>query len=189
MIPQTDVVNVINGGACMDFSYVYAIGQDSHRFESNNDPEKRNKKLVLGGVDIPGCPGFQANSDGDVVLHALTNAISGITCVNILGDIADDMCKNQGITDSREYLKRALSYLGENKITHVSFSLECKRPILSSHIPLIRNSVAEMIAISPNEIGITATSGEGLSDFGRGDGVMVLCAITVCRPLSSQGEV
>jgi len=173
----------------MDYSYVYAIGQDSHRFELTDEPERSGKGLILGGVVIPDCPGFQANSDGDVILHALINAISGITCVNILGGIADDMCKNQGIIDSGEYLKKALSYLGEDKIIHVSFSLECQRPTLSSHIPLIRNSIAEKIGISQDEIGITATSGEALSDFGRGDGIMVMCAITVCRPLSSQGEV
>ena len=57
-----------------------SIGQDSHRF----DFENKEKKLVLGGVvfdkEIP----MSANSDGDVILHAITNAISGITCKNIL---------------------------------------------------------------------------------------------------------
>ena len=51
-----------------------SIGQDSHRFASDPD-----RKCVLGGVVIPDAPGFEANSDGDVLLHALTNAVSGIT--------------------------------------------------------------------------------------------------------------
>ena len=70
-----------------------AIGQDSHRFE----PDGSDKKLILGGVVIEGCPGLSGNSDADVVLHALTNAVSGITCVNILGEEADRMCR-QGVT-------------------------------------------------------------------------------------------
>ena len=64
-----------------------AIGQDSHRFE-----ESLGKPLILGGVVFPGEPGLLANSDGDVVLHAITNAVSGITGQNILGKIADEMC-------------------------------------------------------------------------------------------------
>lgn len=57
-----------------------AIGQDSHRF----DFENKGKKLILGGVVFENEPPMKANSDGDVILHAITNAISGITCVNIL---------------------------------------------------------------------------------------------------------
>ena len=80
-----------------------AIGQDSHRIDRNN----KEKKLILGGIEFQEDYSLSANSDGDVVLHAITNAISGITCQNILGKIADDMCKN-GITDSEEYLKKKL---------------------------------------------------------------------------------
>ena len=83
-----------------------AIGQDSHRFDLKN----KDKKLVLGGIVFEGYPGLLGNSDADVVLHAITNAISGITCVNILGGPSDELCK-QGITDSEVYLKEALKYL------------------------------------------------------------------------------
>ena len=68
-----------------------AIGQDSHRF----DFENKNKPLVLGGVTFENETGLLGNSDADVVLHSITNAISGITTVNILGKIADDMCKKR----------------------------------------------------------------------------------------------
>lgn len=57
-----------------------AIGQDSHRF----DIENKEKKLILGGVVFENELPMKANSDGDVILHAITNAISGITCKNIL---------------------------------------------------------------------------------------------------------
>lgn len=69
-----------------------AIGQDSHRFDLKNDT---GKKLILGGVVFENETPFEANSDGDVILHALTNAISGITCKNILGEVADKMCKSR----------------------------------------------------------------------------------------------
>ena len=83
------------------------IGQDSHKFDFDN----KDKKLILGGIVFEDCPPLDGNSDADVVLHSLTNAVSGVTCVNILGEISDDMCFKQGIKDSKEYLKEALKYL------------------------------------------------------------------------------
>lgn len=64
-----------------------SIGQDSHRFNY-----KLNKKLILGGVVFDNETPLEANSDGDVVLHAITNAVSGVTCKNVLGKVADEMC-------------------------------------------------------------------------------------------------
>jgi len=150
-----------------------AIGQDSHRF----DPQPSEKPLVLGGVALPGEPSLLANSDGDVILHAVTNAVSGITGVNILGAPADALCR-EGVTDSRAYLRLALESLRE-PIAHLSISVECARPRLSPHIPAIRESVAACLGISPGQVGLTATSGEGLTACGRGEGIAVVCILTV----------
>lgn len=151
------------------------IGQDSHRF----DFDDKNKKLLLGGVVFEGEPALKGNSDADVILHSITNAISGVTCVNILGKISDDMCLNRGITDSREYLFEAIKYLGECKIVHVSISIECLRPKISPKIPEIRNSLSKLLDIPANCIGITATTGEGLTQFGCGEGIQVFSCVTI----------
>lgn len=150
------------------------IGQDSHRFDHND----KNKKLVLGGVVFEGCSPLEGNSDADVVLHSITNAISGITCVNILGEISDRMCLEQGIKDSGEYLKEALKYLKENKIVHVSISIECSTPKITPKIPEMRKSISRLLDIPENCVGITATTGEGLTGFGRGEGIQVFSCIT-----------
>ena len=149
-----------------------AIGQDSHRFE-----EAPGKPLLLGGVYFPGEPGLLANSDGDVVLHAVTNAVSGITCRNVLGAVADGMCR-AGITDSRAYLKEALKDL-RAPILHLSVSLEGSRPKIAPRVEEIRRSLAELLGITPAQVGFTATTGEGLTDFGRGLGISVFCILTV----------
>lgn len=150
------------------------IGQDSHRFDFN----ETNKKLILGGVIFEDAPAVSANSDGDVILHAITNAISGVTGTNILGRISDDMCKS-GITDSEEYVKEALKYMEEDmKIHHISISIECKTPKISPLIPSLKESIARILSISERSIGITATTGEGLTDFGKGLGIQVFCIIT-----------
>lgn len=150
-----------------------AIGQDSHRI----DYENKEKKLMLGGIEFKEEYSLNGNSDADVVLHAITNAVSGITCKNVLGKISDDMCKN-GITNSEEYLKEALKYLNEN-IVHLSISIECKVPKISPKIDDMRKNIARILNISENSIGITATTGEGLTEFGKGNGVSVFAIITV----------
>lgn len=160
--------------------HISAIGQDSHRFEPDGSP----KPLLLGGVAIPGAPGLAGNSDADVVLHALTNAVSGISGVNILGKVSDDMCLKQGITDSRAYLEKALETLspGGWTLTHVSISIEAKRPHLSAYIPELKRSIASLISLSDNDIGLTATTGEGLTGFGRGEGIQALVIVSATRP-------
>jgi len=154
---------------------VSAIGQDSHRFE----PDCSSKPLILGGVTIPDCVGLEGNSDADVILHAVTNAISGVSGQNILGKISDDLCR-AGQTDSRVYLEKAVETLSIDKwkLTHVSISIEAKRPHLAGHIPAIKKSIASMLSLRENDIGLTATTGEGLTAFGRGEGIQALVIVS-----------
>lgn len=149
------------------------LGQDSHRFDFTD----KSKKLILGGIMFEGAAPLQANSDGDVVLHSVTNAVSGITGVNIMGKIADEICQ-KGITDSAEYLKAGLRYLGSMKIIHVSISIECQIPKITPKIKEMREKIASLLDINPDNIGITATTGEDLTAFGRSEGVQVLSVVT-----------
>jgi 2-C-methyl-D-erythritol 2,4-cyclodiphosphate synthase len=151
-----------------------AIGQDSHAF----DFDDKEKKLVLGGVVFEGEPPLKGNSDADVILHSVTNAISGITCVNVLGEIADKLCLEQGIKDSSVYLREALRYLNELRIVHLSISIECLRPKITPRIGQIRQNLSKLLGIPEDCIGITATTGEGLTAFGQGLGIQVLSIVT-----------
>ena len=165
----------------MGYAYLTSIGQDSHRFlDGTFDPAVNT--IRLGGCDIPHDRQFDANSDGDVILHAITNAVSGYTGVNILGGAADVICLEKGIKDSRVYLEEALKYLGDASIAHVSMTIECLRPKLKDHIPSIKESVAGLLGISSSHVGITATTGEGLTGFGRGEGVQVFVIMTFKVP-------
>ncbi len=150
------------------------IGQDSHRFDFEN---KCNKKLVLAGVVFEDETPMLANSDGDVVLHAITNAISGITTKNILGDVTGKLLKG-GVIDSKVYLREALKYL-KGKIIHVSISIECKKPRISPKISEMRKCLSDLLNIGEESIGITATSGEDLTEFGKGNGINVFACVTV----------
>ncbi len=151
------------------------LGQDSHRFDFDN----KTKKLILGGVVFEGEPPLQGNSDADVVLHALCNAISGVTGVNILGEVSDVLSQEHGIIDSRVYVQEALNFLKNWHLCHLSCSIECKRPKITPKIAEMKASLSELLGLNKEDIGITATSGEGLTAFGCGEGIQVLCIVTV----------
>jgi 2-C-methyl-D-erythritol 2,4-cyclodiphosphate synthase len=150
------------------------MGQDSHRFLNF----EASKSCILGGVIFNEVPGFIANSDGDVVLHAICNAISSLTGILILGDIADDLCLKGGITDSEVYLKEALKTLGEQQITHIAICIEGKKPRFKERLFEMRQNIARILGLDITQVGITATTGEGLTDFGCGDGVQALAIVT-----------
>ena len=150
------------------------IGQDSHRFL----PEDATKPCIIGGVIFEGVPGFKANSDGDIAIHAICNAITSLTGVTILGAKADELCLKKGITDSRVYLEEALKTLGKQKISHVALSFEGSRPRLLERLMEVRSSIAAASKIEISQVGITATTADGLSDYGCGDGMQCFCIIT-----------
>ncbi len=165
-------------------SYRTSIGQDSHRFVTEG--VLTDRELVLAGVRIPGMLPLAGNSDADVVLHAVTNAVSGITGVNILGAIADRLCLEKGITDSTAYLAEALRHLGGYRVVHLSVSIEAGRPRLAPYIDNMRKNLAELLSLDVGEVGLTATSGEELTDFGRGLGIQAFCVLTAVR-FASEG--
>ncbi|SMN13759.1 2-C-methyl-D-erythritol 2,4-cyclodiphosphate synthase [Bathymodiolus heckerae thiotrophic gill symbiont] len=150
------------------------IGQDSHAFGN------KDKALILGGVVFEHPQGLKGNSDADVILHSITNAISSITGVNILGAKADELCQ-QGITDSAQYLKLALSDLADWQIEHIAIAIECLVPKITPKIAQLKASIANLTNTKISDIGITATTGEGLTAFGKGEGIQVFSIISVSK--------
>lgn len=136
----------------------YSIGEDSHKLIVG-------KKLLLGGVTFAGDVSVDADSDGDVILHALCNAIGGGVGMKSLGSYATPMCR-AGIKDSHKYLSRVLDKLKSKKIKidFVSISVVAKKPKIDLVGVKIKKSLSVLLGISSENIGITATTGNG-SDF------------------------
>lgn len=151
------------------------IGQDSHCFE-----KEKGKPLILAGIEFEHPFGLKGNSDADVIFHSITNSISSITGKNILGNVADQLVKNDQ-EDSSEYLNLALNDLNEWKINHIAIAIECQTPKISPHIKAMKENIAKLCKINTSEIGITATTGEGLTAFGRGEGIQAITIITVSK--------
>jgi 2-C-methyl-D-erythritol 2,4-cyclodiphosphate synthase len=162
-----------------EYAYISTIGQDSHRF---GEPAG-DCTIMLGGVAVPSDRPILANSDGDVILHAITNAISGLTGNIILGGIADKLCLEEGVKDSAVYLKKALEDLGDSEIVHCSMTVECLVPKLKPYRDAIRSKVGELLNIPASSVSITATTGEGLTAFGRGEGIQVFVILSFRKKL------
>lgn len=155
--------------------YRTGMGQDSHRFMEEGGT------CVIGGVPIEGVPGMEANSDGDVALHSICNAISSVTHVPILGGIANDLCR-AGHTNSKVYLDHAIETLKEWSIEHIALTIEGKRPRMQKHVDAIRENIAKLCDLDADQVGLTVTSGDHLSDFARGDGLQCFAIVTfVCE--------
>jgi len=154
--------------------FLVGVGQDSHMFE------EKKKGLMLGGVKIESEYKLKANSDGDVILHALFNAFSQAIGDMSLGFYADEMCE-KGIKDSSKYLEKILEKIKKKDlhINSVGIMIECKTPKIDPLNAKIKKSLAGILEIKSSKIGITATSGEGLTPFGQGVGIQCFAIISL----------
>ena len=155
-------------------SFKVGIGEDSHPFDETDI----GKPCILGGVQIATGAPLQGNSDADVVLHALCNAISGVSGKPIIGEYTDTLCREKGIVDSRFYVEETLHTLQDYRLVHVSVSIECQVPKLAPHMENMRVSIADLVGLRADDVGITATTGEGLTAFGQGKGVHATVIVT-----------
>ncbi|MFA6458092.1 MAG: 2-C-methyl-D-erythritol 2,4-cyclodiphosphate synthase [Patescibacteria group bacterium] len=148
------------------------LGHDSHRFSGVR------KALFLGGLQISAAGGLEGNSDSDVILHALTNAISSALGGGSLSTFSDAMCA-RGEKNSQKYLQVVLAKMRAQDfvIENLAISIEGKRPKLEKHFPKIRKKLAELLKTDSAKIGLVATTGEELTSFGRGEGLQVFAVI------------
>ena len=157
--------------------YISGLGQDSHRFRADG-----TSGLTLGGLFFEHLPALAGNSDADVLLHALCNAISSVTGQPVLGARADALCQ-QGIRDSQAYLDLACRDLRAQpekwQVLHIAFSLEGARPRIEPIRSAICAHVAQLMQIPERAVALTATSGEGLTGPGRGEGIACFCLISL----------
>lgn len=145
------------------------FGEDSHRFAGDG-------QLTLGGLAVPTCPAMEANSDGDVILHAIGRALAA-SKNSSFSDSADSLCE-AGEKNSGAYLTPLLE---GQKILHLQLSLECARPRIDPLIPALKESLSTLLKIDPQKIHIAAHTGEGLTSFGRGEGIQCTALIQTSR--------
>lgn len=176
------------------------LGQDNHMFEKSASPctpkgpvstrttpsatmSAFKPCLTLGGLTLSNHPKLKANSDGDVILHAIFNALSQAIGDMSLGFYADKICE-QGVKDSKKYLEIILKKVRKQKfkINSLGIMLECKTPKIDPLNAKLKKSLSEILDLAPQRIGITATSGENLTLFGAGLGIQCFAIVSLLSP-------
>ena len=143
------------------------IGWDSHRLEAGHD-------LILGGVAIAHDRGTVAHSDGDVLTHAVIDALLGAAGLGDIGQHFPDTDEQWKDADSMELLRIVAARVGA--IAHVDCTVMMERPKLSPHRDAIRASLEAVLGCTVN---VKATTGEGMGFVGRGEGVAALAVATL----------
>jgi 2-C-methyl-D-erythritol 2,4-cyclodiphosphate synthase len=131
--------------------------------------------ITLGGVRIPHTHGLVAHSDGDVLLHALCDALLGAAGLGDIGQhFPDSRAEFKGI-DSRILLRRVAALLGERGLTvgNADATIIAQAPRMAPHIPAMRERIAADLVIAPDRINVKATTTERLGYIGRGEGIAV----------------
>lgn len=150
------------------------IGQDSHRIIKTKG---QIAGLKLAGIEINPKWHFSADSDGDVIIHSLCNALSSAIGQGSLDTWAGKI-NHQGITDSSQFLSViAEKVIKSFRIVNISISVEGKEPKIEKYTDQMKANLARLLKIKPDQIGITATTGQDLTSFGNGKGIQVISMV------------
>jgi 2-C-methyl-D-erythritol 2,4-cyclodiphosphate synthase len=149
-------------------------GYDVHRFTEGDG-------IILGGVTIPYERGLEAHSDGDVVLHALCDALLGAVAMGDIGKHFPDTDPNFKGANSRELLCHVYS-LVKNKgyqLGNIDITIIAQAPKMAPHIPAMCENIAHDLNVSVDCVNVKATTTEQLGFEGRKEGIAVQAIVLV----------
>ena len=147
-------------------------GYDAHKF-------KEGGRLVLGGVDIPHGKGMEAHSDGDVVIHALCDALLGAMALGDIGKHFPDTDESYKGIDSRILLKEVMNKVrtGGMKLSNADITVIAQEPKLAPHIQTMREILAADMSAAINNVSVKATTTEKMGFTGRAEGIAVTAIV------------
>ena len=150
------------------------IGQgfDAHRFSETG-------RLVLGGVEIPFDKGMEAHSDGDVVIHALCDAILGALALGDIGQHFPDSSESYKGIDSRILLRHVVELMQQQqyRIQNIDVTIIAQAPKLAPYLPAMREILAGDLVTSLENVSLKATTTEHMGFTGRGEGIASLAVV------------
>ncbi len=147
-------------------------GYDAHRF-------KRGDNIILGGVEIPFDKGLAAHSDGDVLLHAVCDALLGAVALGDIGSHFPDSDPGLKDVSSRDLLRRVTELLrgAGYALCNIDATVIAEQPRISPHVRAMRENIAADTGLAIDAISIKATTTERMGFTGRGEGI---AASAVC---------
>lgn len=150
----------------MDLPWRIGFGSDIHRLKSDFP-------LIIGGINIKYKYGLAAHSDGDVLIHAIIDAILGALGENDIGYYFPDTDPKYKNADSQNLLKQTLPILQNRnyRMANIDSVIYAQKPKLQPYIPGMKDNLSEILGIPSQNISIKAKTGENLGFIGREEGI------------------
>jgi 2-C-methyl-D-erythritol 2,4-cyclodiphosphate synthase len=150
------------------------IGFDAHRLVER-------RPLVLGGERIDYPRGLEGHSDGDALLHALTDALLGSVGAADIGALFPPGDPKWKDAESRLFVERAVAIVGERgyRVSSIDIVVIAEAPKLAPHLASVRERLSKLLGIEPGAVGLKATTTDGMGFTGRGEGIAVQVVVTV----------
>jgi 2-C-methyl-D-erythritol 2,4-cyclodiphosphate synthase len=157
-------------------------GFDVHRFRTGLD-------LQLGGVVVPSKVGLEGHSDGDVVLHAVVDALFGAVSEADIGEHFPPGDEKWRGADSRDFVRRAMEIVEEHGfgVVNCDVTIIGERPRIGPHRGTLRASLAGMLKVPVSEVSVKATTTEGLGFTGRGEGLAAMAIVLLTETTNTDG--
>jgi 2-C-methyl-D-erythritol 2,4-cyclodiphosphate synthase len=144
------------------------LGVDAHAFAE----EIEERRLILGGVEIPFEKGLLGHSDADVLTHAVADALLGAAGLEDIGHYFPDADERYKDADSIELLREVRTLVGGSwGITNVDAVIICERPKIRDHRDAMRENLAQALGVDASRVSVRGTTTERLGFPGRGEGI------------------
>ena len=160
----------------MNCDFRIGNGYDVHRLADG-------LKLTLGGIEIPHTKGCVAHSDGDVIIHALCDALLGALALGDIGHHFPDTSDEFKGIDSKILLRRTYEMVQQKgwKLVNADITLLLQAPKIAPYVPQMRACLASVLGVEEDAVSLKATTGERLGFVGREEGVEAFASVLVCR--------
>ncbi|MEQ8516283.1 MAG: 2-C-methyl-D-erythritol 2,4-cyclodiphosphate synthase [Chromatocurvus sp.] len=157
-------------------------GYDVHAFADGDH-------VMIGGVRIAHGRGLAAHSDGDVLLHAICDALLGAAAAGDIGHHFPDTDPDNAGIDSRLLLRRVIQVLRERgwSLCNLDATIIAQAPRMAAHIDTMRARIADDCAADVAAVNVKATTTEGLGPMGRGEGIAAH-AVVLLQPAAARGR-
>ncbi|MCJ8315541.1 2-C-methyl-D-erythritol 2,4-cyclodiphosphate synthase [Idiomarina sp.] len=141
-------------------------GYDVHRWGSD-------KPLILGGIEVPHSQGLEAHSDGDVILHAVTDALLGALALGDIGQHFPDTDEQYKGADSAQLLEHAVNLCQQKEfqVGNIDVTIVAQAPKMAPHIDDMRARIAGCLKTCVDNVNVKATTTEKLGFVGREEGI------------------
>ena len=160
----------------MSAQFKIGFGYDVHAFAEN-------RKLILGGVEVPHTKGLIGHSDADVLLHAICDAILGALALGDIGQHFPNTDPKFKDIDSKKLLNEVYYLLRERnfEIGNIDATVLLEQPKLAQFIPKMRREIAKVLNTYEDQISIKATTSEGLGFVGREEGCAAYSVVLLTK--------